>query len=95
MRVTNSLLFAAIIVFGALALTANAAYPVFKEREAKEKLAHDARQILSPESNRNTELLATIEKDFQAGALTGAKFEVAAWETISRAACCWASTATS
>jgi hypothetical protein len=69
MRVTSSLLFAAIIVFGALALTANAAYPLFKERKAKGETRPWRQANSLPEINRNTELLATIEKDFQAGSL--------------------------
>jgi hypothetical protein len=84
MRVTSSLLLFALIVFGILALAANAAYPLVKEREAKEKLAQSARQILAPEIQRNTELLATIEKSLQAREASIEKFDVAAWETISK-----------
>lgn len=84
MRVTSSLLLIALIVFGVLALAANAAYPVVKEREAKEKLAQSAKEILAPEIKRNTEVLATIEQDLSSGKLMGSKFDVAAWETVSK-----------
>jgi hypothetical protein len=84
MRVTSSLLLIALIVFGVLALAANAAYPVFKEREAKEKLAQSAKEILAPEMQRNFAVLATIEKNLQAREAPIEKFDVAAWETISK-----------
>jgi hypothetical protein len=84
MRVTSSLLFIAIIVFGILALAANAAYPVYKERETKEKLAQSAKEILAPEIQHNAEVLASIEKSLQAREASIEKFEVTAWETISK-----------
>jgi hypothetical protein len=38
-----------------------------KEREAKEKLAQSAKQILAPEIKRNTDLISTFVTDLQPG----------------------------
>ena len=77
-------LFAMIVVGGAMAVIANTLYPLAKAREGRERLASDARAILLPEVKRNSELVLSIEAILAANNIPLQKFDVTAWETISK-----------
>jgi hypothetical protein len=80
----SSVLFVILVFAGAVAVIANALYPVAKAQEAKERLARDARTILLPELDRNATLLASIQTDLAKGTIPPRMFDVTAWETISK-----------
>lgn len=71
---------------GAVAVFANALYPLAKAREAKYRLASDARTILLPEVKRNADLGLSMQGSLAEGKLILPlqKFDVTAWETISK-----------
>jgi hypothetical protein len=82
----SSVLFAMIVIGGAVAVFANALYPLAKAREAKYRLASDARTILLPEVKRNADLGLSMQGSLAEGKLILPlqKFDVTAWETISK-----------
>ncbi len=77
-------LFGMIVVGGAVAVIANTLYPLARAQEAKDKLASDARAILDPEIKSNLELIATFNTELDAHRIPFQKFQVGAWETISK-----------
>ncbi len=78
------ILFAMIVLGGAMAVIANTLYPLAKAHEARDRLASDARTILLPEIKRNSELVASMQPALTAGTIPLQKFDVTAWETISK-----------
>lgn len=78
------ILFALIVIGGAVAVIANTLYPLAKAREAKERLASDARTILLPEIKRNSEIVLSMQSTLDARNVPVEKFDVTAWETISK-----------
>ncbi len=78
------ILFALIVIGGAVAVIANTLYPLAKAREAKERLASDARAILLPEIKRNSEIVLAMQSILEARTVPVEKFDVTAWETISK-----------
>jgi hypothetical protein len=78
------LLFAMIVVGGAVAVISNTLYPIAKSNEAKTRLAKDSRSILFPEIQRNSALVSNIQSQLQAGTFPLQTFDVTAWETISK-----------
>jgi uncharacterized SAM-binding protein YcdF (DUF218 family) len=77
-------LFALIVIGGGIVVVANTLYPLARAQEAKEKLAGDAKAIISPEIKGNVMLLEQFQKSFATGNIPVQKFDVAAWETISK-----------
>src|SRR3979409_680755 len=74
-------LFALIVIGGGVVVIANTLYPLARAQETKEKLANDARAIISPEIKSNLALVGQIQT---AGNVLAQKFDVTAWETISK-----------
>jgi hypothetical protein len=77
-------LFGLIIIGGAVVVVANTLYPLAKAQETKEKLAGDARAIISPEIKSNLVLVGQSQAAFTSGNALAQKFDVTAWETISK-----------
>jgi sensor domain CHASE-containing protein len=77
-------LFALIVVGGGVVVIANTLYPLARARETKEQLANDARAIISPEIKGNLALVGQFQTALEAGNMPNQKFDVTAWETISK-----------
>ena len=60
-------LFALIVIGGGIVVVANTLYPLARAQEAKEKLAGDAKAIISPEIKGNVMLLEQFQKSFATG----------------------------
>jgi hypothetical protein len=73
-----------IIIGGIVVVAANSFYPLAKDREAKERLARDAKTILMPEVKSNLERIATLENLLKQGQIPSTGLDVSAWETVSR-----------
>ena len=77
-------LFGLIIIGGAVVVVANTLYPLARAQETKEKLATDARAIISPEIKSNLALVGQFQTGLGNGNALVQKFDVTAWETISK-----------
>ena len=71
-----------VVAAGALAVAANSYYPLAKEREARERLARNAKAILLPEIQRNEKIVSDMQKILPEG-IPMATLDVAAWQTVS------------
>lgn len=78
------ILFGLIVIGGAVAVISNTLYPLAKARETKERLASDARTILLPEIKQNSEIVLSMQSTLEARIASVEKFDVSAWETISK-----------
>jgi hypothetical protein len=69
---------------GLLAIIGNGFYPIVTEQEKRTQLAKDAWTILRPELARNKQLAIEMQSELDKGVVDPRKFEVYAWETISK-----------
>ena len=77
-------LFALIVFGGSLAVVGNILYPLAREQEKRMRLADDAWIILQPELKRNKQLATDMQSELPKGTVDTRKFDVSAWETISK-----------
>jgi hypothetical protein len=77
------LLLVMILIGGALAVGGTTLYPGAREREAKERLARDARAILLPEIEANIDIASKMQARLAEGKVPSFTLNVAAWQTIS------------
>jgi hypothetical protein len=77
-------LFAFIIIGGAIVVVANTLYPLARAQEDKQKLAQDAKAILLPEIKHNLEIVNGIKLALDANNIPYELLDVTAWETISK-----------
>jgi hypothetical protein len=73
-----------IVVGGAMAVIANTLYPLARSNEATLRLASDAKSILLPEVKHNLEIASAMQRSLSNGNVILYKFDVTAWETISK-----------
>jgi hypothetical protein len=78
------LLLAIIVGGGIIVVAANSLYPIAKEREAKERLAQDAKTILLSEVESNAQLVKFELDLITKGQVNDAQLSVSAWETVSK-----------
>jgi hypothetical protein len=87
MQPPSWILLIVMVVSGMIAVAANAWYPIVKANEAKASLASDAKSLLLPEVKRNSELVSSLQFSLETKQITVNqlyKFDVDAWETISK-----------
>jgi hypothetical protein len=77
-------LFAIIVIGGAVAVVGNTLYPLAREQEKRARLADDAWAILQPELETNKNLAAEMSAELEKGTVDTRKFDVSAWETVSK-----------
>jgi hypothetical protein len=73
-----------IVIGGGVAVVGNIFYQTATSREAKERLANDARTILLPEIRRNSALVSSMQSALATGSVPFQMFDVTAWEAISK-----------